>query len=357
MKTNANFLLTGDLHLHDKPYANSLNRSETLLIDILNTSKKNGSCPIFLNGDIFHVPRPSYSTAMVFVGFLTACMQEDIQVVVNVGNHDSFSVNNPHTSYLNLFAPLPNVHVVNKNPHKFSGIWGLGVDVLVMPWYPSEEFKRLLKFYVDRESFQRPTVLIAHQPITEGVMNTTGIKKNQDLSYKDFHPEKFLFVFLNDYHEYQEIHDNVWYIGAPLQTKHGEEEQHGIVGVYTEGGPKRWEHLELPSIYSEFKTYIVDKADAYIPEYDPSDYNRIYAPGEMKADLALLYPEASILPSDMNFKKNVVLRTSGETVVDGINDFLKLEMKRYEKKRDRQILRKLTRHYYNKAKEITNAMQ
>lgn len=339
------YIITGDLHLHDKPYADSLERSRTLLDDLYKLGLLHGKVPIILNGDIFHVQRPSYYVMMALREFKEKCEAADIPLIINIGNHDSFSLSGPETSYLNLFDS-PGCQVVNKSPLL---ITTLEPNLLIAPWYPAETFKKVLKHTVERMDFSKPCILVAHQPITEGVVSAQGVKVNQDLSYKDLYPDRFLFVFLSDYHEHQQIHHNIWYIGAPIQTMHGEEQQLGPIGVTRNGVNYSWEHLELPSVYSEFKTYNIEE-DTYIPDYDKKNYNRIKCPIELKADLQLLYPEASIIPWSTKVA-NVEVRAEGDSVGDFIKSFVKQEAKKYKTKREKQIIRKLTKLYYQKARE------
>lgn len=335
-------ILTGDLHLHDKPYSTSLQRSEKLLNDLRHLSRHANNCPIILNGDIFHKPNPSYSVLMLFKHFLES---HEGLIVINVGNHDTFSVKGPDMTYLNLFKGYKNAHVVNDKPY----IWpGKEVEVLVVPWRPADQFKKQLATLAGQKP-HIPQMLVAHQPITEGQVNAEGLSVNQDLSYKDLFPDRFIQIFLSDYHEYQQIRKNIHYIGAPIQTKHGEKDQRGPVGIYGTG----WRHLELPSVYREFKTYDVEE-DVYIPDYDKEDYNRIRCPIHLKSELQLLYPGASIIPRSI-VKRDIVgtSRASGDKASDALSSFLKSEIPGYySTKRDRQIARKLAKHYYQKAREI-----
>lgn len=318
-----------------------------LLKDILKVARVQKSDKIILNGDIFHIPRPVHEVMLLFQKFLVACRKRSVRVYINVGNHDYFSTSNPDDTFLDLFSGYPNVTVVNRKPYWLSLP---DCEILIHPWRKGPEFVRSLRECVNRAKTNLPKVLIAHQPITEGIVNDLGITKNADLSVKDLMPEYFNHIFLNDYHEKQQLGDNIWYTGAPIPTKFGEVRQEGVVVM--DKFAKAWNSVELPSIYAEFCTYTVSPGNLYIPGYNKSDYNRVKCPAECKAEVEALYPTASVVSQTNRPTQYQNTRLGGVDEGDSDGVLKKfLASRPYKDKTDRKVMKKCIRYYYKKAKE------
>ncbi len=114
---------------------------------------------------------------------------------------------------------------------------------LLFPYnkWTDHEFYLLLSYTVPRAKIKAkgtPLIVVMHEAVT-GSTYDNGMKTSRsDAIHLD---EKLLNDFadvtywaLGDMHSYQSIASNVWYAGAPHQTKFGESEGKGILIVDTE---------------------------------------------------------------------------------------------------------------------------
>lgn len=289
-------ILTGDTHLHNSPYENTLWRCQQMMYDITKISEKYDKSPIFLNGDVFHDHDPPLEVLLAFLEWLRYTRDRDIDVYINTGNHDLQDLENPTRCILQMFEPLATL-VASDKPQRivFEDVHAR-LEVWMLPWQRGPKFVTTLSDCVMEWAGEATHyILLAHQPITEGVVRDDGTRVNQDLSVKQLHPGSFDWVFLSDYHEHQQLLKNTYYLGAPLDRKYGDKGQLGV--GYVDFKTLGFQMLALPSSYPHFKEWEVEEGHMHLPQYHPRDYNRIHCAPHLREEVRLLYPDADVVKS------------------------------------------------------------
>lgn len=281
-------LLSGDLHLSNKPYSDSLERSHLILDGIARIAKSQECETIIINGDLFDVENPPPEVFLMAVRFCRKMKKQGRYVIINTGNHDLIEYGKSHK--LTLLEAL-DAEIVWKSPLQFKD---RNTTFHIFPWEQHSVFKKKLTEYTLGIKSKGSHILVAHQATNEGVISASNRKVRTNLSWRDMHPEFYKLVLLSDYHKMQFLADNVIYLGSPVPHDFGDDGCEGVSVFDTESreleGP-----FPLPGRFAEFVTWELEDEEVALLNYDPKDYNRIICADKFRSYVREVYPEAQII--------------------------------------------------------------
>jgi len=137
------------------------------------------------------------------------------------GNHDLSDTGELSTP-LNAYSFVDKIDVITqpKSDVIFTGEkHNTKVRVGFIPW--TKDTNDIIDA-VDTFVEEKVQYVFAHLGMSEGTVGPSHLEVPQDLRVKDLSPEKFRQVILAHYHNHQQVAENVWYVGSPLQHDFGE---------------------------------------------------------------------------------------------------------------------------------------
>lgn len=164
-----------------------------------------------------------------------------IPFLINLGNHDKFSITPGTESWLPLFRWV-GAHVF-ENPGTLA-IDGTGMTLHFLPFRPAheaaQEAAKLAKMTNPRKS-----ILVFHQSLRHAKANELHEYREDDaLHYKELEPDAYLFCIGGHFHGQQNVAKNVWFCGSPFPSEWGECNQaKGFLLVNSDGKIK-----QIPSV-------------------------------------------------------------------------------------------------------------
>lgn len=289
-------LHTGDLHINALRRSRNwyLKRMEHTLSRIHAVAKEQGVDFIVVAGDIFERLDVLHEERLLLSKWIS---QPNIPIVAISGNHDKRTeeIGDTVLSYLSGLEFEEN-HVIRDGfPEMVSFS---NCIFLLFPYnkWTDHEFYLLLDYTIPRAKATakgRPIVVVMHEAVTGSVYDN-GMKtsRSEAIHIDTELLEKFSDVTywaLGDMHSCQSIAPNVWYAGAPHQTKFGEKEGKGVLIVDTD-------HPTEPELVELGAMPLVDIHD--IPEGFEFDRNALYR----------FLPDHKI-PSTLHIPDNVVVES------------------------------------------------
>ena len=247
------------IHLSDLHLGKRLNEfplledQEEILIQILGILDEEKPDGLILAGDVYDKPVPSAEAVELFDRFLVQLAQQNLQVFIISGNHDSperlaFGGRLMDDSGVH-FSPVYKGEI---HPIRLSDEWGV-VAVWMLPFvkpvhvrrfFPEEEIGsytdalRVAIGQMKRDPTER-NVLITHQFVTgaersESEEISVGGTDNVDVSVF----EGFDYVALGHLHRPQWVgSEHIRYCGTPLKYSFSEAKDHKSVSVVEIGAP------------------------------------------------------------------------------------------------------------------------
>lgn len=176
---------------------------------------------VLFGGDLFHVRRNINVVAYNAVyAAIRRFAENDIPLVMIHGNHDQADRWGVHHS-LYAFTEICDVFV---EPCWFiaQGKAGDEVAILGLPYTENvEHLRELVKEDCPRPEL--PKIMLGHFGIQGAKVGADFVYINpHDPAIEDLNCEAFDAVYLGHYHMHQQIADNAWYIGAPMQHNWGD---------------------------------------------------------------------------------------------------------------------------------------
>lgn len=175
------------------------------------TLKEQGIKTIFVVGDL--IDRRKYINFITLNNiketFLEPCYQNDIEVHVSVGNHDTYYKNtNKVNSVRSLFADskYTNLHIYEDAPVEFDYD---GTKVMLAPWIAQDNYETSINAFKETSA----QILFAHLEI-QGFEMLKGQVCTHGFDKKDF--SKFDAVYSGHFH-HPSTYDNICYMGAPYE--------------------------------------------------------------------------------------------------------------------------------------------
>lgn len=234
---NGKMLITGDIHIHRfKQYSDKssditsrLQATIDVLAQMYEFSVANNVMCIIANGDIFE-DKDSVECVVnnAFHDWVLKCTKAGICIILNVGNHDKASLNNPLLHLLHPYKALNNVEVIDTPTLLDYKFFGGFCNCLILPYRDDlNEIRKAVndtvKMIKDNPDLYKgnndPLNLSFYHGTVMGAKITTRefMDANKALFVKELGNEFFDFVFLSHFHQKQDMAKNVKYVGSPLQ--------------------------------------------------------------------------------------------------------------------------------------------
>jgi DNA repair exonuclease SbcCD nuclease subunit len=213
---------------------------------------KRGADFIVVAGDVFERLDVLHEERLLLSKWIS---QSHIPIVAISGNHDKRTEETGDTvlSYL-CGLEFEESHVIRDGSPEMVSF--SNCVFLLFPYnkWTDHEFYLLLDHAIPRvvaEARGRPVVVVMHEAVTGSVYDNGMATTRSNAIHLD---EELLSRFsgvtywaLGDMHSCQSIASNVWYAGAPHQTKFGEKEGKGVLMVNTDV-PEEPEFVELDTL-------------------------------------------------------------------------------------------------------------
>lgn len=182
---------------------------------------------VFIAGDLFDAKQTVSTDGLIRVNKMIAQMAELCPVVIIPGNHDMAYLENAEINLASNYKRHENIVVIDKPASvKFSGY-----THFFLPYSNNINLKiQELKKYIEKFPKEKHLLIShfgvigfkVHEYSSDYANASAGEILTSDLA--GFH-----HVFLGHYHGYQN-RENITYISAPLQSRHGDEKsKHGFV--------------------------------------------------------------------------------------------------------------------------------
>lgn len=309
-------LTIGDLHVKTKTLATS----RKLFDAILDTIRQHGDAIriVVLLGDLLHDHERINTQCMNLVlEFVQRLQDQDLRVVILVGNHDMINPTEFLTDnhWLSVLKNRPGVFVVDR-PRVFVNKAGDPLFV-ACPYVPPGRFIEALDTLKTFDWRAKAPVIFAHQEFRGWNNGLTDVG--------DEWPATFPLVVSGHIHSKMWLGDNVYYCGTPAQTGFGES---------LAGGPKTIflfpDRRELA--VDGMPLYLTHHVDASLKDFDPKtvagdgNFHRVVFTGDRLACIterkSKAYTGLRGLGIRIEFKKEAA--AAAEAVVDAENDITAL---------------------------------
>jgi len=206
-----------------------------LNIDIFRQARRycleNNLTYLFHGGDIFHSRKSqSLSVLNTFLKILDEFTEDGIILVAIPGNHDKTDYQST-ASFLDPFKNHPNFKL-HKTP---TFIYLNEIPILLFPFFSDEEYLKYFSDLSHEKVSLKDCLVLTHIGFSGAVMNN-------GVSVKSISPSlfsKFKKVLVGHYHDYQEVGENIVYIGSAYQHNYGESwEDKGLTAIEENGNLK-----------------------------------------------------------------------------------------------------------------------
>lgn len=241
------FLVTADWHCRNKPdgmlgiYRQGL-RSTT------QAALQNGCPYVLFAGDLIH-ERHCFIIELLLMIYeeLAWAKSQGVTWVLIPGNHDIPAKHHPQNSVLGLLQGVAKVYLTPQV------LRGDGYTIYLSPWRLGERFKKMQTDWIpivraDDSPFK---LHLAHIGLLEGRFSPSNTyRADQPVRLSDMRPELYTMTLCGDYHMTQQLHDRLWYVGAPIAHMHGDQQDQGVWLVDTRTRDIR--QIPLPGDWPQF---------------------------------------------------------------------------------------------------------
>lgn len=230
---------------------------------------------IVIVGDVFHSRSsvPHQVLDKVCSAF-TSIEERFKDIYVVMGNHD-ISVSGDRSNALKAIASR-NVHVID-TPDTYT-IRGEAVGVI-----PYTEDVGLVESAFAKFADEDVACVFAHLGMLGGAVGPSDFEVPGTIPFASLSLDSFKRVVLGHFHKHQELSDNVFYVGSPLQLTWGESgEDKGFVFLDLKTGEYEFEENDISP------RFIKISADEDTPEFNTDDFIRVEASDDVdsiRADL------------------------------------------------------------------------
>ena len=214
-------ILFSDLHLHayrefshvlPNGRNSRLQASLNVLTEIRNYALENRIKHILFGGDLFdrknHIPVTTYQPVYLE---LVKMFEHDLNLVFVPGNHDQVDT----TGKVHALKAFNQIAIVADKPRCVE--LEPGYVVQCVPWMDDQ--RAFAKALAKKEG---ANLLLAHGAIAGATTGPVEYQPESALTISDISPERFDFCFFGHFHKRQQMEENCWYIGSPLQQWRGE---------------------------------------------------------------------------------------------------------------------------------------
>jgi len=236
-----NFAFVADIHFHNWPNFRRVSSSGLnsrledivdVMIKIAEKSKVVEVSHIFLLGDVFH-SRTKLDMDVVSTAVNCVKTMKDIsgaEIVILLGNHD-IHASNQNVHILKIFEPF--CTVIDK-----PGVYPFAkTDVFALPYIDNAvQLKKHIRHLGIRaqESDAPCKIMISHNGLNKALVGPNEFFIEDPVTVEETNPELFNICLYGHYHKHQQLGDNVFYVGSPLQHTFGERgDDKGFVTYHT----------------------------------------------------------------------------------------------------------------------------
>ena len=221
-------LFSADIHFHNWSDFATINSDgiNSRLADILRVfdqmvaeAKKQDCSHMYLIGDIFH-SRTTLDTDLVAVVSkkFQEVSDEGIEISILLGNHD-ISASNKDINMLSIFKKYCKI-IEKPCKHNFTDT----CEFYNLPYIADKielqkHIRRLKELAKDSDCNK---ILLSHNGLSLASIGPTEFKIEDPVSVNDLGPELFDLCLFGHYHKPQQLADNVFYVGSPIQHNFGE---------------------------------------------------------------------------------------------------------------------------------------
>lgn len=217
--TDSHFHLFTNFAKSDDTYVNDRFREQVETLQKVFDIAREEKADIIFGGDLFH-KRNSVDTRVYNSIFGVFARNNDIDVYMLRGNHDSVTNSLYTSSSIEPIGYLPNVHIFS-SPDTFSFT---DVNLVFEPYGDeTEEIKEHIKKSYDEN---KTNILVAHLGV-EGSLTGKGSHRLEGaFGYQDLMPNKYDFILLGHYHRRQYFDNpNHLYGGSLMQQSYSDEQE------------------------------------------------------------------------------------------------------------------------------------
>lgn len=263
-------LFTADVHCHNSlPYA--VRDPETLIsdrlqdtlsvLDQMGTYAREHDIPdIFILGDLLD-KRLVDAVTLKMVAAKLSGLNEERRVRLVPGNHEAYDGQARHFA-LDVFREM-DIWVASPGPDGDVGFQVKSADLqfVALPYGPTDRALEVIRM-IGQGSDPQHTILLLHHSLKGGRVGEWVCPEGIDQEI--LHP--FAAVLAGHFHTSQNLYDDVYYLGAPLQHNFGDRgEERGFWDVTFDGGAMtkmelvpvtapRFHELEFASCAPEFES-------------------------------------------------------------------------------------------------------
>jgi DNA repair exonuclease SbcCD nuclease subunit len=202
---------------------------------------------VVLLGDMFDNDDPDSDELFLFNQFLLPIIEENIEVIIIPGNHDSWSKGGK--TALDFLYPIAeavdNLHIALREP-KVVNI--KDISFIMWPWgiFPKKEDKLL---FMHNQKRPKKRIGLMHTALAQSKISSDGRRLRKGFSIatakKTLEVFNLCYLLLGDIHEYQTfVKDKIIYSGSLYQTKFSESENKGVVLINTDFSTSRFIQIE-----------------------------------------------------------------------------------------------------------------
>ena len=260
-------IVFADSHLR----SDRLEIGKRFLQSVLIACKMQDANLVFCIGDLLHEK----------IGFTVDCLlmlneqlklfkEAEVEFFWIRGNHELPQSNLPTFTIMQLFSDTCHTIIEPR-------IYRTDTFVIYMlPWYSAQSFKTRA-IHMARQTYRdqgKIRILMTHQGLNEGTVSASNTRVGSGVSVKDLYPMEYHWVLLGDYHHYQHLLENTFYLGCPYSHIHGDDTRNSIWMIdFTNN---KLESLPLPLLFPKHVTFdVAEPGDFILPGYDINNYNRI----------------------------------------------------------------------------------
>ncbi len=243
------FLVCGDIHARNKPEG-ALTTYRRLVRAISAKAIAEGCQFVFFAGDLIHEKHCVLVEMLIYLYEEFAWARaRGVTWVLMPGNHDIPAKHKPTVTILHLFRHVARVYTSRAK------LKGDGWSIYLNPWRLPEQFKAQCKDLaqmarMDDAPFK---IHLAHIGLAEGQMSPSNTYRVASaIRVADLMPQHYDMTLCADYHTTQQLHDKVWYMGAPIAHIHGDVPGQGVWLVDTQ--TRLVQQKDLPGEWPEFIT-------------------------------------------------------------------------------------------------------
>jgi len=303
-------LITADLHAHNfEPFAKPTEFGyNTRLYYILQVfkelekeAKANKCTTLVILGDLFHTRVIIDTVVYVEVFEALRRLSQILTIYILKGNHDCASKDGHHA-----LDPLADKNIIIVNSPSLINIEGT-------PCYfiPYISDPKLIKETLEKAP--PADVLFGHFTATTATppKMLSPLKEGVDLNENKKIRNKFDFTFLGHFHNFQEIFEKGYYVGAPIHHNFGDSEDRKYFIAY-DGNAKSIKKIDVTSRFPRFRQFVIqnnpEELEAFLEDCKSHDYVQIINRSEDDTKIKKQIPEGIVFINESNIES--VARTN-----------------------------------------------